>query len=218
MRFRWVVFITVLGLVLSLSRRSDAAYTFTRIASDFVPLSSFLNLSHFPSLNDSGTVAFWGERPFPYHGTIFKGNGGPLTLIAGLGGDIDSLSDYTTINNSGKVAFKARLGLGRGGIFVGDGGPINTIVDTNTSPFSAVENPSINDSGKVAFWAVLDAGGEGIFVSDGTTTTTIADDDGPFDIPFTGSFPALNNSGKVAFQADLDTPGESGIFIGDGTT
>jgi PEP-CTERM motif len=167
------------------------------------------------SLNNNGTVAFFGTLDTGGDG-IFTGSGGPTTTIF-EGPGVDPFASAPVINDSGMVAFRF---LGGGSILLGSGGPLTTIADTS-GPFASIALPSLNDSGTVAFAATLDTGGDGIFISSGGLITTIADSSGPFDSFIRPNpevedlFISLNNAGTVAFSASLDT-GARGIFTSSG--
>ena len=186
----------------------------TTLYSDFTQFA----FARFPSLNDRGTVAFFGQLNMGEIG-IFTGNGGPTTTIADISGPFSAVFPETSLNDSGTVAFSAHLDTPlQQGIFTGDGGPTKTIADTS-GPFNTFSypgsfytfpSPSLNEGGTVAFVAFLDTGETGIFSGSGGPTTIIADSSGLF-----GGFgsPSLNDSGTVAFSAVVDT-GQAGIFTG----
>jgi len=142
-----------------------------------------------------------------------------FTKISDTADDFSSFSGPPAVNDSGLVAFSARLDSGPSGIFTGDGTSPRTIADT-TGPFSFLSPlPSLSDSGIVAFRAFLKAGGHTIVRTDGSTPTTIATTN-PIAQPgrafrFLGN-PSVNDDGTVAFHG-LDATG-SGIFTSDTTT
>ncbi len=136
---------------------------------------------------------------------IFKGNGGPLTLIATTtDGRFYELEDAPAINSSGLVTFGTRLFLnglssGGAGISVGSGGALQTIATTQQyTPTSMFTGP----------------GNDGLFLSDGNATTKVVDRSGPFKA-FSGCCPALgmNRDGKIAFLSYVGGGG-IGIFTG----
>jgi hypothetical protein len=151
-----------------------------------------------PEINEAGEVAFSGEIDTgpAFDAAVFRGIGGPVTLIAREGQAAPDgngtlrwfFSDFPALNKSGQVAFGASLyGTSGGasddrGIFRGSGGALTQI---------AREGQTAPD-------------GNGVFS----------------DSNFLNYLP-LNNSGQVAFQLELTgTSGgsndDSGIFLGDG--
>ena len=167
-----------------------------------------------PALNDSGTVAFWGD-PVAGGSGIFTSSGGSVATLIDSSGPFSSFRG-TAINDSNTVAFLADLDAGGSGIFTSSGGAITTVADTSGS-FSSfgVESTAINDTGTVAFLANLDAGGAGIFTGlDSVVDQVIATGDLLFGSTVTSlsfSKTGLNNSGQVAFFARLAN-GTEGIF------
>lgn len=168
-----------------------------------------------PSINDGGTAAFLGTDAATGSAGIFRGNGGPITTIAGPGNLPNAFYSFAeaSINTSGMVAFRAFPNFGSSSaIFKGNGGPLTKIADTSGT-FSGFTQPFINDGGTVAFLAQFPTGGSAIFTGSGGPLTTIADTSGPFS-NFRGS-PSLNKGGIVAFIGALKT-GPEGIFTGSG--
>ena len=135
--------------------------------------------------------------------SILSGDGGPLTNIVSVGDQINGtsvveLDRSLSINNSGAVVFKARLGTGVQGIYLSSGGAISTIADT-AGPFrpDLVGNfgvPDINNIGNVLFEAGLDAGGTGTFVASSNAITQVLDS--------STSGSSLNDSGKISYAND----------------
>lgn len=151
----------------------------------------------------------------PYKFTNLYDSSGPFENFGGfssLGGP--------SLNNSGTVAFGARLDTGEEGIFTGSGGSTTTTIADTRGPFNSLLAPSLNNRGTVAFRADLDTGGAGIFVGSGGPTTTIANS-ASFDDrePFLGLFdgPSLNDNGTVAFYFEnLEAANSVGVFTGAG--
>jgi hypothetical protein len=200
------------ALALSVGNTAAVPYTFTNIADTSGPFSAF---SAFPSLNNSGTVAFAAGLDTGGNG-IFTGSGGPTATLYDTRGPFNGLGPFS-LNNSGSVAFFGNRDTGEG-IFTGNGGPTTTIADTS-GPFLGFSDgfvgPPLNDSGTVAFLAELDGCcAEGIFTGNGGPTTTIADNGALFH-GFSPE-PSINNNGTVAFVASLDVQLEIGVFTGSG--
>ncbi len=211
-RSRLIICAAAMGQVLGFAARGDAAtYTYTKIAETSSAPNGFSALN-IPSLSDNGTAAFSARLNSTLIG-IFIGDGtttaNPIVDTSGpssnFGFSFTNLGS-PSINNTGMVAFWARLNDGSNRFFTSDGATATTIA----GPFTSFgTNPSINDAGTVAFLANI-----GVFTGSGGSTTTIADTSGRFSFL---SFPSITNTGTVAFQAFLDAGG-SGIFMSDGTT
>ena len=211
-RSRLIICAAAMGLVLGFAARGDAAtYTYTKIAETSSAPNGFSALN-IPSLSDNGTAAFSARLNSTLIG-IFIGDGtttaNPIVDTSGPSSNFGfsfTILGSPSINNTGMVAFWARLNDGSNRFFTSDGATATTIA----GPFTSFgTNPSINDAGTVAFLANI-----GVFTGSGGSTTTIADTSGRFSFL---SFPSITNTGTVAFQAFLDAGG-SGIFMSDGTT
>jgi hypothetical protein len=213
MRSHLIICAATMGLVLGFAASGEATtYTFTKIAETSSAPNGFSALN-IPSLSDNGTAAFSARLNSTLIG-IFIGEGtttpNPIVDTSGPSSNFGfsfTILGSPSINNTGMVAFWARLNDGSNGIFTSDGTTAMTIAGPFTS--LSASSPSINDAGAVAFQANLN-----IFTGSGGSTTTIADTSGRFS---SLNFPSITNTGTVAFQAFLDAGG-SGIFMGDGTT
>ncbi len=168
-----------------------------------------------PGINDDGLVAFHGKPQLSsplYPEGIFTGSGGPVSVIANV--NFSNFSGKVSINNSGKVLFRASLttdDVTFGGIFVGSGGGSTTTIADTLGVFGGFAGASLSESGLVGFVADY-AGGDGVYTGDGTTTTTIVEStDSPYS-DFTNEV-AINASGDLVFRANLDAGG-SGLFCG----
>ncbi len=209
-----------------------------------------------PNLNSSGQVSFLASLNGTTGGTsddrgVFLGSGGGLTQIAregqaapdGNGVFTDFIGTSPQINDSGQVAFHARLtGFGapineNQGIFRGNGGALTQVArkgqaaPDGNGTFSQLSDPTINNAGQVAFLSFLEgtSGGstddEGIYRGTGGTLTQIAragqavpDGNGTFNV---FQLPAINDFGQTAFKVFLaGTSGglsdNNGIFTSDG--
>ncbi len=185
-----------------------AEYTFTKVAETDGSYLEF-GRSPMPSINSSGSVAFWAALVGGGEG-VFKGDGTTTTTIADTSGSLLQLSLLPTINTSGQVAFRARLDSLDEGIYLGSGGSLTTIAETASQEFFSLDGPSVNDNGLVAFTGKrrIPAGyTPGIFVGDGSMLQTISSEwDGQFR---NYGFPSINNNGQIAFNAqDMD------VFLG----
>ena len=172
------------------------------------------------TINDAGQVGFEATLRSPSGEGIFRGDGGPITRIAGTrnAGDFDFVNAGPSINAGGRVAFIGETEVSfLSGVYAGDGGAVAPIYD-ETGPFDTfIGNPSLNDSGAAAFLATLDTGVSGLFVGDGGAFTTVADDTGEFTSAFSFGDPSLNEFGQVAFRAGTnEDPGENSGSTGEG--
>jgi hypothetical protein len=136
----------------------------TTIADTSGPISGNLGVT---SINDSGTVGFFGRLDDVVGEGIFTGSGGPTTTVA-LSGPQQSfaLVQDVQVNNTGTVAFVAvlhELGDSVSAILIGNPGSPMTVADSY-GPFHSFEPAmGLNNNGEVAFEADLDGGGSGIF-------------------------------------------------------
>jgi len=137
----------------------------TTIADPSGPVAGF---SSFPSINASGTVAFFGRDG------VFTGSGGPTTTIVDSSGPFASFGTFSevSINAGGTVAFGATLDAGGQGIFTSDdlSHPVIAIGDalfgSTLVGFSFVSEKGLNDAGQVAFLYVLADDRQGIARAD----------------------------------------------------
>jgi hypothetical protein len=125
-----------------------------------------------------------------------------FTPIADTSGPFQQVGQFSSINDSGTVAFKADLRTGGGGIFAGTGHAIITIANTQAFP-ADVGGTWINEAGMVVFRGRLVDGADGVFAGSGGPITTIA-------LGSFFSFPSINNQGAVALGNG------NAIFVGRG--
>ncbi|MBA3482825.1 MAG: hypothetical protein H0T51_13520 [Pirellulales bacterium] len=201
-----------LAIAILTSDSAQSAYTFTSIADNTGPFSSFGD----PLVNGSNAVTFFARLDTGGTG-IFAGSGSSITTIADRSGAFSGFSWRPSVNPAGTVAFHAdhnvRNGVwGATGLYTSTGGLISAIAN-DSGQFASFGNPSINAAGTVAFQAICDAGGEGIFATTGGSTTVVADSSGMFHW-FFGDL-SINSGGMVAFAAVLDA-GHFGLFAGSG--
>jgi hypothetical protein len=190
----------------------------TTTIADNAPGSPYYDFGFIPqSINASGVVAFYGKLRtndgFPsLSNGIFTGNGGAQTTIANPSAGFGQISEGTSINASGTVAFAAtRSPSGKRGVFTGMSAASTTVADVD-GEFSNFGNvPSINDAGTVAFRADLDAGGSAIYTGGiSAVLPIVATADGAFTAL---EDPAINADAGIAFAGTL--PGSiRGIFVG----
>ena len=156
------------------------------------------------AVNSAGVVAFAATTATGSL-AIFKGDGGPRTLIAdSIANGLNKLGlGAPSINAAGTVAFSAVLAQ-RGSpaaVFTANGGPLRTVVSTTSSDFASFLNVAINDAGTVVFPANRKDGSTGVFTL-GTTLVDIVDTNGHPEFDSFGD-PVINNAGTVADQASL---------------
>ena len=217
-RSHLIICAATMGLVLGFAASGEATtYTFTKIAETSSAPNGFSALN-IPSLSDNGTAAFSARLNSTLIG-IFIGEGtttpNPIVDTSGPSSNFGfsfTILGSPSINNTGMVAFWARLNDGSNRFFTSDGATATTIA----GPFTSFgTNPSINDAGTVAFRA-----NGGIFTGPGSPAPTIADTNttvpGTSDLftSFSGN-PAVNNGSTVVFHGSYS--GGSGIFTNDGT-
>ena len=124
-----------------------------------------------PSINRAGQVGFEASLENISGEGILRGDGGPITRIAGTrdAGDFDFVNARPVLNAS-RGAFIGKRIVGDtsiDGAYAGDGGPASAIYDA-TAPYAGFSgNPSLNNYGQAAFLATLDNGVSGLFLGSG---------------------------------------------------
>jgi hypothetical protein len=177
-----------------------------------------------PSINASGTVAFFAPRNGFRSTIIFTGNGGALTPV------LDTLTSNfgsfgaVAINARGEIVFRGIHKDRSEGIFLAipssdqkgknegsSAGPVSVVGLTDTSNFAffGFGDPVINDAGIVAD-AAGGAGQVEILSGDAKGITARTDPSSQFFIDF--EHPSINNRGAVAFSA-FEANGGQGIFV-----
>lgn len=169
-----------------------------------------------PSINATGTVAFCSV--LAQHGSpaaVFRGNGGPLTTIAGTSaGGFTGFLD-AAINASGTVVFAASLADGSHAVFTASNALVD-VADTNHhSEIDSFGDPVINDAGTVADVSfVLPFDAPQVFTG---TSRGITPRNDPANPAFASvEHPSLNNRNAVAFSAIQTVAGgtsPTGIFL-----
>jgi len=148
------------GTVAFLASLRGSAGVFTGNGGPLTTISNGIgSINIFPSINDTGDVAFAAKFLSGVSG-VFVGSGGLLTTIADTH---DSFSDFGTpsINNHGNVAFSGSLTAGGEGIFTGPDPVNNQVIATGDSLFGSTVTGLLfgpegyNDAGQVAFLATL---------------------------------------------------------------
>ena len=132
------------ALALLVGNAAAIPYTFTNIVD---------SSGGYPSLNNSGTVAFFSSDNEVWR--ILAGSGGPTTTLYDKSGPLTVNNPRFSFNGSGRVAFSASdsLDYGEPAIVTVSGDSITTIANNN-GPFRFfVDSPSLNNRGTVAFVA-----------------------------------------------------------------
>jgi hypothetical protein len=185
-----------------------------------------------PSVNSSGSVAFWGairnaSTPLISTHGIYVGSGGGLTKIArtyepepGGNGTFSGISSSPKLSDTGYVAFTADLTGTTGGandnsgIYLGNGTSLATVVrEGQGAPggngvFDAINFPWLNNDRTTAFYSTLrnTAAGTsdnvGIFTGTGGPLTQIVRTGQPSP-DGNGVFTALNNTLSINKNGDV---------------
>jgi hypothetical protein len=170
-----------------------------------------------PSINRSGTVAFFGVRNGFTSQAIFTGDGGPLSTVADTVNSNFTDFQNVAINASEQIAFVADTTDGNVGMFVlgtkkdqDKSDQLIDIVDTNNPDFGGFGDPVINKSGTVANDVFRNDGNAEIVSGDRRGVTDRTDILGATFVQF--EHPSINDSDAVAFFA-FKTDGRSGVFI-----
>lgn len=154
-----------------------------------------------PSLNNAGTVAFYGVLDTGTKG-IYTGNGGAVSTVK----DSSQYTDFQipVINNAGTVLY---------GAFSGANLRLLQTTGASTIEISApnfFSTPQMNGTGTVVYLATDPVQGYGIFASTGAT---IAHTQGAF---ASLGDPSINLGGTVAFGGTLDSGGGPMVFTVQG--
>lgn len=179
-----------------------------------------------PSINASGTVAFFAERKNRSL-AVFTGDGAALTALADTANSNFASFGDAAIKNSGEVVFLGFLKDFSPGVFianavkdktnsVGDAtaATITVVADPSSPAFSdpgvSFEDPVINARGVVADVAFLSNGNLSVFTGNSRGLILRTDPNSPFLI--NAEHPSINNGGAVAFSAD-EASGARGMFV-----
>ncbi len=178
---------------------------------------TFANLAY-PSLNDTGQVAFSAVVTAPGHSGIFRASEGSTEAIAQTGDsapgggtfNFTSLSfrHRPSLNASGQVAFGGPVSTGFAGVFLSTDGVLTSIARPGDPVPGAgtiinADSASLNDAEQVAFSATTTAGGRAAcWVSDGILFKIAgAGDPAPGGGTFSEAIlPKLNSQAQVAFN------------------
>ncbi|MEX2168638.1 MAG: choice-of-anchor tandem repeat NxxGxxAF-containing protein [Pirellulales bacterium] len=159
-----------------------------------------------PSINATGVVSYFANLRGPDGSPtqsvgIFAGVGGSPTTIAASGAEFGGISEGTSINATGTVAFAAtRLSSGARGVFTGSGGASTTVAEVGGDFSGFGGGASINDNGVVAFLALIGGNGSAIYTG-GVSPVTMVAETGDFSVFSSFENPAINADGSLAFVA-----------------
>jgi len=195
-----------------------------------------------PSINDTGQVAFWGSIAGAEFGAegLYVGSGGALTEIARhLDMPIPgwtivhfTLLDGLQVNNNGNVAFRAQIDdiSDFHAVFLSDGTTTDLIavggqsLGGGATLLGVANNLALNNQDQIAFVGGVFGSGltsdKGIFRAESGELLTIARKSLPVPGTVSGTFErfsvfALNDNGDVAFSAQFLLGGnfQEGIFF-----
>lgn len=167
------------------------------------------DLSPWPTINDSGTMAFMGQ--WASGRGIFTAN----HKIIAQGDTIDGhhltfIDSSTALNNYGKIVFLARFDDGQYGLFSQNELLVRSgdVIDGHTITFIS-ERAAVNDFGDIVFTALYDNGQFGIFTRE-RLIASVGDIIDGRELQSVGqssngsNMLAINNLGEIAFHAYLD--------------
>jgi hypothetical protein len=162
-----------------------------------------------PDLNNSGATCFYGTSVTGAEG-VFLLREGRLQMIAGTRDGFAVIGPLgPTMNEAGKVAFRAEQTAGVSGIFAGDFAAVATLADAEGGWKEFHGLPVIDGRGTVLFRADREDGVQGLYAAGGGTIETVAETGDVFET--LAPFPSTNEGGTVAFAATLRAGG-AGIF------
>jgi hypothetical protein len=193
-----------------------------------------------PSINASGTVAYWGETIVGgfIASHIYVSDGTTASLIASKndplpGGGVVNKHDEPDINATGQIAYYATTTGGPArGVYLYDNltGTTTRIAATGDAApgggnFNLLGTVSLNDAGDVAFHSsLLNGSTAGLYVSSGGSIDRIAAIGDPLlaggPLARIWIWQTINNNGLVAFATYTGTSGVDfqlhGIYTGNG--
>ena len=214
MRTRTLVAALLLGA--AASPALGQAYTFTKVLDREDGFRGF----GFPSLNNNGQVAFFGE-PDNRRDGIFVADASGLVRTVAQQVDFGTLDEWgPTINDNATVVFSGRRGFYDGIYAAKAGQPYRLLASTETTfdNFRADAGPVINNADTVAFWGRLNSGA--------TAIHTVSADGGPLSLAAGGDRQtlqpdrhghALTDDGKLAYTGTaVNGDGRTRVYVTDG--
>lgn len=162
-------------------------------------------ISH-PDINLAGDTCFYEELPDGRQCVLVSGETSTKVKTEEGFANIGPLGP--TMNESGKVAFRADTVAGHNGVFTVVYGSVERIADTGSRFKAFYGLPVVRADGSVVFRADEEDGTPCICESRAGVISTIASEE----FSDLGFFPDTNGHGAVVFAATLKT-GESGIFV-----
>jgi hypothetical protein len=205
----------LLGALAARPASADPVIAFVKIAGQSSAQYEALNPTVLVGVNNAGVVVFGAEvdvGQLPRTG-VFTGIGGPLTTIASPTDGVFESATLPAISDSGRVAFRARVGSKT--VIVrkdGPAPPVRIVTDGDQAPGLSTDTLSVltscsggcdvADDGTVIFRATLPSGLDGIYLGSGGILTQLS---ALAPLPSAGStvsWPAINNAGLGVFFAD----------------
>lgn len=192
---------------------APVASNFTIVADSTNP--AFSGFGAYPSLNNSGTVAFYAEKP-PGSGSVYTATDGSTPVLVSAGGNgAPSINEHGTVVSSRDIEGGTATELYKHtpeGVF-------QQVARTGNEYRSFPDFAYLGDNGTVVFVANRNPASPtryGLYTGKGDgTTTALAENLGEF--ATFGGEPTINAAGTVAFTGGKDNL-ESGLYIAKGGT
>jgi hypothetical protein len=166
-------------------------------------------VSSHPDLNDAGDTTFYGVYEDGGNG-VFLLHAKTLYAIARTDADFATIGPLgPTINEAGRIAFRADRVGGVSGIYAADTAGVTTVADTRREWSLFHGLPVIGTDGTVVFRADRKDGVQGIYAIRGASAHAVVETGALFKT--LAHFPSAAHDGTVAFAATLHAGGE-GIF------
>jgi hypothetical protein len=216
----------------------DPTYAYSRVVDSS---AGFNYIMPTPSINDDGTVVFFGKTGGGSVLGLYQVKAGALTTLATNAGPVNVFESYHStffgtaafgihsdpvVTNTGQVYFAAALDAGPRGYYTFDGsGSLTTVVDDTGPILSATTGgtygagPRANDAGRVSFHAQLDAGGDAIMnAANGTVTTLYSTTSAGSAFSAFQSDTGISHDGTTSFVGTSRATGRQGVYRGTGGT
>jgi hypothetical protein len=167
-----------------------------------------------PSINDAGSVAFFGRSSTSAIDGLFVGNGGALTQLFDENSSTCSISYETGIDSLSRATYAGEFGtscVGDTVVYLASPMGAAPLVSGPVTPFW-FDPPSFNNNGRIAFNGGPLGGPNGIYTGGQTSSAVIRVGDPLFSSTVTSvqiGRQGLNDSGHVAFWYKL-ADGRSG--------
>ena len=161
-----------------------------------------------PSINDAGSVAFFGFSSTTASDGLFVGNGGAPTQLYDDNGGVCSISYETGIDSLSRATYAGEFGtscVGDTVVYLASPTGSAPLVSGPVVPFW-FDPPSFNNNGRMAFNGGPLGGPNGVFTGGQTSSAVIRVGDALFSSTVTSvqiGRQGLNDSGHVAFWYKL---------------